>query len=147
MPDDDIDTHLDSSTDDAVPCIARGIHVAGEIKGSNDLYIDGDVSGSVFLPDNQVLVGETADIHANIVARVIEVAGTVVGDLKATDRVVIRKSSTVEGDIVAPQIQLEEGCHFKGSVQMRDPDVSQQPPSKPRVTGDPGIVKFKAANE
>lgn len=146
MPDNDTQTSHDPSIDDTVPCIGRGIRITGEIKGDHDLYIEGEITGSVFLPDNMVLVGATADVHANIIARIIEVAGTVIGDLKATDHVVIKSSSTVEGDIVAPQIQLEEGCQFKGSVQMREPDVSHQPPAKPRVVGDPGTVRYNTAN-
>lgn len=126
--------------------IARGLRVNGDIKGSHDLLIEGRVTGSVYLPDNRVLVAAGADVHANIVARIIEVAGTVVGNLQAADYVVIRGSSTMEGDILAPQIQLEEGCQFKGSVQMREPDIAHQPPSKPRVIGDPGTVRFKSAN-
>lgn len=144
MPDNDDDSAPEPSANATVPCIVRGIHVNGDIKGAHDLYIEGAVTGSVFLPDHQVLVGADADIHANITARVIEVSGNVAGNLKAVERVVIRSSSTVEGDIVAPQIKLEEGCHFKGSVQMREPDVSEKPPAKPRLTGVPGAVNFKS---
>ncbi|MGA8261570.1 MAG: polymer-forming cytoskeletal protein [Arenicellales bacterium] len=123
--------------------IARGIRIVGDIKGTHDLSIAGSVIGSVFLPRNQVLVRSGAQVVANVTARVIEVEGTVTGDLKAAERVVIRSSSTVEGNIVSPQIQLEEGCMFKGSVQMHEPDVKTQPPSKPRVVGEPGAVRIK----
>lgn len=124
--------------------IAKGIRIVGDIKGRHDLCIAGDVTGSVFLPDNQVLVRSSAQVNANITARVIEVEGLVAGDLKAAECVLIRSSSTVEGDIVSPQIQLEEGCRFKGSVQMSAPDVKRKPPSKPRVVGEPGAVRIKA---
>lgn len=124
--------------------IAEGIRIVGDIKGGHDLSIAGDVSGSVFLPRNQVLVRPSARVNANITARVIDVEGLVSGDLKAAECVVIRSSSTVEGDIVSPQIQLEEGCKFKGSVQMREPDVQSQPPSRPRVVGEPGDIRITA---
>ena len=146
MPDIDTDSLSDSSIDDAAPHIGRGLCVTGEITGSRDLYIEGEVSGSIFLPDNHVVVGGTADVQANISARIVEVAGNVIGDLNAADRIVIRSSSSVEGDIMAPQIQLEEGCQFKGSVQMREPDMSQQPPVRARAARDPDAVRFKAAN-
>ncbi len=145
MPDNDAEIAHNASVED-IPAITRGIQIVGDIKGVRDLSIDGKVTGSIFLPENRVWVGDSADVHANISARIIEVAGKVVGDLMAADHVVIRSSSTVEGDIVAPQIQLEEGCQFKGAVQMRKPDMSRQPPTKPRVTGDPGAVRFKSAN-
>jgi cytoskeletal protein CcmA (bactofilin family) len=124
--------------------IAKGICIVGDIVGAHDLYIAGAVTGSVFLPDNQVLVRAGAEVNANITARVIEVEGSVAGDLMAAERVLIRSSSTVEGDIVSPQIQLEEGCKFKGSVQMRQPDVKHKPPGRPRVVEEPDAVRIKA---
>jgi cytoskeletal protein CcmA (bactofilin family) len=146
MPRSDNEYPAGPPDDDTLLGIASGIRITGDIKGSQDLLIDGHVTGSVFLPDNRVLVSPIAHVHANITARIIEVAGIVVGDLKASEHVIIRNASSVEGDILAPQIQLEEGCQFKGSVQMREPDVSRQPPSKPRVIGDPGAVRYKSAN-
>lgn len=146
MPDIDTESFSDSSIDDAAPHIGRRLCVSGEIAGRRDLYIEGQVAGSIFLPDNHVVVSDTADVQANISARIIEVAGNVIGDLNAADRIVIRSSSAVEGDIMAPQIQLEEGCQFKGSVQMREPDMSQQPPVKPGTARNPDDVGFKAAN-
>lgn len=125
--------------------IAAGISVVGDIKGAQNLTISGAVTGSVFLPRNEVRVRAGAVVNANITARLIEIEGRVAGDLKAAERIIIRSSSTVEGDIVSPQIQLEEGCRFKGSVQMNEPDVKQQPPSKPRVIGEPGAVRIKVA--
>lgn len=110
--------------------VKRGIRINGQIKGDEDLVIAGEVTGSVFLPGNQVRVQSGADVRANITARVIEVEGRVAGDLKAGERIVIRSTSVVDGDIVSPQVQLEEGCEFKGSVQMQEPDLGQEPPLK-----------------
>lgn len=112
------------------PGVTRGIRIVGEIRGDEDLTIAGEVAGSVFLPRHQVRVVSGADVQANITARVIEVEGRVLGDLRAGERIVIRSSSVVDGDIVSPQIQLEEGCEFKGSVQMQEPDLEQEPPVK-----------------
>lgn len=112
------------------PGLTRGIRIVGEIRGDEDLAIAGEVVGSVFLPRHQVRVDSGADVQANITARVIEVDGRVVGDLKAGERIVIRSSSVVDGDIVSPQVQLEEGCEFKGSVQMQEPDLKKEPPVK-----------------
>lgn len=110
--------------------VTHGIRINGQISGDEDLVIAGEVVGSVFLPGNQVRVQNGADVQANITARVIEVDGRVDGDLKAAERIVIRSTSVVDGDIVAPQVQLEEGCEFKGSVQMQEPDLGQEPPVK-----------------
>lgn len=113
--------------------VTRGIRISGQINGDEDLVIAGEVVGSVFLPGHQVRVESGADVQANITARVIEVEGRVAGDLKAGERIVIRSTSVVDGDIVSPQIQLEEGCEFKGSVQMQEPDLGQEPPLKSQV--------------
>lgn len=125
--------------------IARGIRVAGDIKGRSDLTIAGDIAGSVFLPANLVRVRATANVDANITARVIEVEGRVNGDLMAAERIVIKGSSIVEGDIISPQVQLEEGCRFKGSVQMSKPDVKRKPLSKPRMVTEPAAIRIKEA--
>jgi len=122
----------------AAPGLTQGIRIAGEIRGDQDLAIAGQMEGSIFLPKNHVLIEATAEVHANITARVVEVAGRVEGDLKAGERIVIRSSSVVNGDIVAPKIQLEEGCEFKGSVQMNEPDLGSQPSSKSRAAAGAG---------
>lgn len=125
--------------------IARGIRIVGDIKGAGDLSIAGAVIGSVFLPRSRVQVHAGAEVHANITARIIEVDGRVVGDLRATERVVITSSSTVEGDIVSPQIRLQEGCLFRGSVQMNTPDIKVQPPREPRANRGENAVDVRVA--
>jgi len=110
--------------------VTRGIRITGEIRGEEDLLIAGQVIGSVFFPRSGVRVEAEADVWANITARAIEIEGRVAGDLRAGERIVIRSTSVVDGDIIAPQIQLEEGCEFKGSVQMREPDLELEPPVK-----------------
>lgn len=143
MPDSDASARPEASA----AGIDQGICVLGDIKGNQDLSISGEVTGSVFLPENEVLVRTTANVHANITARIIEVEGNVAGELKAANRIVVRSSSVVQGDIISPQVQLDEGCQFKGSVQMSEPDVSHNPPTKPRVTGTPGAVRVKPTDD
>lgn len=127
--------------------VAGGLRIVGEIKGREDLFIAGEVSGSVFLPECGIHVGPNADVNANMTARVIDIEGTVTGDLVASERIAVRSSSTVTGDIVAPQIQIDEGCRFKGSVQMREPDVKRKRPAKSRLAAGEGAIRYKAANE
>lgn len=122
--------------------IAGGLRIVGEIKGRDDLFIAGEVSGSVYLPDCGIHVGPNADINANMTARVIEIEGRVTGDLTASQRIAIRSSATVTGDVISPQIQIDEGCKFKGSVQMREPG---EPQKHPAVEAEE--VRYRAANE
>jgi len=125
--------------------VAGGLRIVGEIQGREDFYIAGQVSGSVFLPDCAIHVGPKAEVNANLTGRVIEVEGQVVGDLTASERIAIRSSGTVTGDVLSPQIQIDEGCKFKGSVQMREPEVQQQAPAGPQLAA--GAKDFQAANE
>lgn len=111
--------------------VAGGLRIVGEIQGREDLLIAGQVSGSVFLPDCAVHVGPDAEVSADVTARVIEVEGRVTGDLSASERIAIRRTGVVTGDAIAPQIQIDEGCLFKGSVQMREPDTGQQAGTAP----------------
>lgn len=123
--------------------VSGGLRIVGDIEGREDLFIAGEVNGSVFLPECALQVGPDAKVKANMLARVVEIEGTVVGDLAASQRIVIRSSAVVTGDVVAPQIQIDEGCNFKGSVQMREPDFKQAARTQARTDA----VRHKAANE
>jgi len=122
---------------DGVSTVGGGIHIVGEIKGEEDLVIAGRVTGAVFLPNTRVRIEAGGDVLANITARLIEVEGKLVGDLKAGERVVIGSSGVVDGGIVSPQVRIIEGCEFKGSVQMRAPDLDRVPPLKQPLTDSP----------
>lgn len=126
--------------------VAGGLRIVGEIEGGEDLFIAGEISGSVYLPDCAIHVGPDADVSANMTARVVEIEGRVTGDLAASERIVIRSSGTVTGDVVSPQIQIDEGCRFKGSVQMREPDIAPKDPTGTRLAAD-AAAGYQAAND
>ncbi len=104
--------------------IGESIAIEGELKGSEDLTIQGNVEGSVNLDDHAVTVGPDGKVEADIVARVITVEGHVVGDLEAEDQIVLRGSARVEGDLSAPRVNLEDGSYFRGAVDMGDQEKS-----------------------
>lgn len=133
--------------DNARPGIAGGLRIVGQIQGRGDLFIAGEVHGTVFLPACKVQVGPHANVSANMNARVIEIEGRVTGDLTASERIAIKSSGVVTGDVVSPQIQIDEGCRFKGSVQMREPESGRDAAADPRLAADTEAVRYKAANE
>lgn len=96
--------------------IGSSIKIKGEVTGSENLLIQGSIEGSVTLRDNVVTIGDTAQIKANIAAREIQVAGEVTGDLSSTERVVVRSTGKVKGNIISPCLSLEEGARLKGSI-------------------------------
>jgi cytoskeletal protein CcmA (bactofilin family) len=102
--------------------ISKGLFIKGEISGSESLYIDGKVEGSLNLPGNRVTVGRNGQVAANIVAREIVVLGKVKGNVTATDRVDIRAEGSLNGDVAAARISIEDGAFFKGGIDIRKPD-------------------------
>jgi len=103
--------------------IGKGLFIKGEITGSESLYIDGRVEGSLNLPGNRVTVGRNGQVAANITAREIVVLGKVKGNVSATDRVDIRAEGSLNGDVSAARISIEDGAFFKGGIDIRKPDA------------------------
>jgi cytoskeletal protein CcmA (bactofilin family) len=103
--------------------ISKGLFIKGEISGSESLFIDGKVEGSINLPGNRVTVGRNGQVAANIVAREIVVLGKVKGNVSASDRVDIRAEGSLNGDVAAARISIEDGAYFKGGIDIRKPDT------------------------
>jgi cytoskeletal protein CcmA (bactofilin family) len=109
--------------------IGKGLYIKGEITGSESLYIDGKVEGSLNLPGNRVTVGRNGQVSANISAREIVVLGKVKGNVTATDRVDIRAEGSLNGDVAAARISIEDGAFFKGGIDIRKPDAKSAGPA------------------
>jgi cytoskeletal protein CcmA (bactofilin family) len=110
--------------------IGKSLVIKGEVTGSESLYIDGRVEGSINLPGNRVTVGRNGVVAANINAREVVVLGKVKGNLTASDRVDIRNEGSLTGDVVAQRISIEDGAFFKGGIDIRKPgqkDAENQP--------------------
>ena len=105
--------------------IGKGLFIKGEISGSESLYIDGKVEGSVNLAGNRVTVGRNGQVSASITAREIVVLGKVRGNVTATDRVDIRAEGSLSGDVSAARISIEDGAFFKGGIDIRKPEGKQ----------------------
>ena len=98
--------------------IGRSIQINGDLRGDEDLRIEGDVSGTVELRNNALTIGKEGKVKAGVYAKSIAVDGETNGDLYATERVSIHVNARVQGNIVAPRVSIEEGAHFKGSIEM-----------------------------
>src|SRR5690606_3773879 len=98
--------------------IGPSIHIDGDLRGEEDLLIDGEVSGTVQLKSNSLTVGSQGKVKADVDAHTTFVEGLVEGDLYGSERVVIRKTAQVRGNITSPRVSLEEGARFKGSIEM-----------------------------
>jgi cytoskeletal protein CcmA (bactofilin family) len=99
--------------------IGTSIVIKGELSGSEDLTIEGEVEGKIELREHVLTVGPSGRIRAHVAARSIIVLGQVTGDLTATDKVDIQAQGSVEGDIVAPRVAIADGATFRGSIDMQ----------------------------
>ena len=98
--------------------LGPSLHVKGEITGGEDLHIDGNIEGTVQLEDRKLTVGTTAKLTADVMAREVVVYGNVKGNLRAKDRIEIKKDGSVVGDLSTARIMIEDGAYFKGSIEI-----------------------------
>ncbi len=98
--------------------IGPSISIVGELTGEEDLTILGKVEGTIQVPKHSVIIGRTAKVTADIRAKAVSVEGEVRGNLQAAEQILIRKTATMLGNLAAPRVGLEDGCRFKGSVDM-----------------------------
>ena len=114
--------------------IGKSLVIKGEVTGSEELYIDGRVEGSINLSGNRVTIGKNGAVAANISAREIVILGKVRGNLTASDRVDIRSEGSLTGDVLAQRISIEDGAFFKGGIDIRKP--GQKTDAKTENGGD-----------
>jgi len=103
--------------------VGKGLVFKGEITGSESLFVDGKVEGSINLPGNRVTIGRNGQVAASIIAREIVVLGKVRGNVTASDRVDIRAEGALTGDVAAARISIEDGAFFKGGIDIRKPEA------------------------
>ena len=102
--------------------IGKSVVVRGELSGSEDLYLDGEVEGSIELRDHHLTIGPHGKVRAQVSARDIVVHGQLNGNVHGTERVELKKSAVLTGDIITQRIVIEDGAVFKGSVEtQREP--------------------------
>ncbi len=107
-------------------CLGSTISVKGEIVSDEDLQIDGKVDGPISLRGHRLTVGRTANLNSEINAREVIVYGNASGNLRARDRVEIKKDGQVIGDITTARISIEDGAYFKGHIEIERTQSSIQ---------------------
>jgi cytoskeletal protein CcmA (bactofilin family) len=109
--------------------IGPSISIVGDVTGDEDLTILGRVQGKIDLPQHSVTVGESGRVDADIRAKIVSVAGEVHGNLLAGEQILIRRTATMLGNLTAPRVGLEDGCRFRGTVDMEThPEKSRLAP-------------------
>ncbi|HLA75445.1 MAG TPA: polymer-forming cytoskeletal protein [Gammaproteobacteria bacterium] len=132
--------------------IGPSITIKGELSGDEDLIIEGRVEGKIDLKQHKITIGKKGVVRADMHAKMISVEGEVQGTLSGEEQVVLCKSSSVRGDIIAPRVTLEDGAKFKGSIDMEPKAQDKQRASNtvslegkpPMTSSDPGRSAFDA---
>ena len=127
--------------------IGKSVIIKGELNGSEDLAIEGQVEGKIELRQNVLTIGPNGKIKAQVFAKSVVILGEVTGNVTASEKVEIRDNGSVDGDIAAPRVAIAEGAHFRGSIDMqRGPkpgekgsveSKAEQKPATPAATTQP----------
>jgi cytoskeletal protein CcmA (bactofilin family) len=121
--------------------IGRSVVIKGEVSGSESLYIDGRIEGTVNFGEHRVTIGRNGSVAANINAREVVILGKVQGNIQVSDRLDIRSEGSLTGDVITQRISVEDGAILKGSVQVRavehkhdksQPQAQKQAQSEPK---------------
>ncbi len=102
--------------------IGRSLVIKGEISGSESLYVDGKIEGTINLNDNRVTIGRNGSVTANITAREVVIMGKVQGNVTCSDRLDIRSEGSLTGDVITQRISVEDGAIMKGSIEVQAAD-------------------------
>jgi cytoskeletal protein CcmA (bactofilin family) len=107
--------------------IGKAVKVNGQIISQEDLYVDGDVEGTVELVHHKLTIGPNGKVHAAVKAREVVVLGAIQGNVEASDKIEIRKDAKLVGDIKTARIIIEDGAYFKGSIDIVKPEPKPAP--------------------
>ena len=125
-----------ATADRANARLGPSLHLKGEITGNEDLQIDGSVEGLIQLDERKLIIGATSKVTADVIAREVVVYGNVKGNLRARDRIEIKKDGSVIGDLTTSRIMIEDGAYFKGSIEIdkaAEKDAGRSAFAKPAV--------------
>ena len=127
-----------SSAASGTATIGPSIRIKGDLVGEENLIIEGQVEGTIHLDKNDLTIGSNGRVKADIQAKGVIVEGQLEGDIQGKEKVVIRRTGNMRGNIVAPRVTLEDGAMFKGSIEM-EPEVRRAAAPTPTATPDKDV--------
>jgi cytoskeletal protein CcmA (bactofilin family) len=126
--------------------LGKLVSVKGELAGREDLFVDGEVEGSIELSGHGLTVGPNGRIRANIQAQTVVVFGRIEGNVRGSERVELRKSAVVTGDILTQRIMIEDGAFLKGGIDIQKPE-SKAEVRRELVAAAPSSTTVAAATQ
>jgi cytoskeletal protein CcmA (bactofilin family) len=126
--------------------IGKAVKIVGQIYSNEDLYVDGEVEGTVEAMEHKLTIGPNGTVKATVKAREVAVLGSIAGNVEATDKIEIRKDAKLVGDIKTARIIIEDGAYFKGSIDIVKPEpVKAAPKPAQQAAGAPHANQASAA--
>jgi cytoskeletal protein CcmA (bactofilin family) len=113
---------FESQSRESAASIGKAVKIVGQIYSKEDLYVDGDLEGTIEALEHKLTIGPNGTVHASVKAREVVALGTIQGNVEATDRIEIRKDAKLVGDIRTARIIIEDGAYFKGSIDIVKPE-------------------------
>jgi cytoskeletal protein CcmA (bactofilin family) len=123
--------------------IGKSVIIKGELSGSEDLFLDGEVEGNIDLQDHNLTIGPHGRVRANVRAKDVVIHGKVDGNIQGTDRVELKRSAVLAGDIATQRIVIEDGAYFKGAIDIK----KEGKPASPAVKETPKAFAAAASAE
>lgn len=125
--------HRNPEPDRSQASIGKAVKIVGQISSREDLYVDGDVEGTIEALEHKLTVGPNGKVHAGIKAREVVILGNVQGNVDAADKLEIKKDARVIGDVKTARISIEDGAFLKGSIESVKPEAPKMPkqPAQP----------------
>jgi cytoskeletal protein CcmA (bactofilin family) len=121
--------------------IGKAVKVVGQIFSREDLYVDGEVEGTVEALEHKLTIGPNGTVRATIKAREVVALGNIQGNVEATEKIEIRKDAKLTGDIRTARIIIEDGAYFKGSIDI----VKPEPVKVTAAKAQPSVPPAQAA--
>jgi len=128
--------------------IGKSVTIRGELSGNEDLLMDGDIEGTITLPENSLTIGPNARVVADIKVKHLIVFGRLTGTVHASGRVDLRHSAILEGDIFGGRLSIEENAQLKGRVELKPAEQrtvetvpSSARPSEPKMSQAPLVLE------
>ena len=126
--------------------IGKAVKVVGQIFSREDLYVDGDVEGTIEALEHKLTVGPNGTVQATVKAREVVALGAIKGNVEATDKIEIRKDAKLTGDIRTARIIIEDGAYFKGSIDIVKPEPAKgAPKAQPAQAATPAPTPVAAS--
>jgi len=110
--------------------VGKAVKIVGQIYSKEDLYVDGEIEGTVEALEHKLTIGPHGTVHAGIKAREVVALGNITGNVEASEKIEIHKEAKLVGDIRTARIIIEDGAYFKGSIDIVKPEPAK-PPAKP----------------